>query len=114
MHSYGDNVQSKTHDSPFDYTAHFESLETQCSVLIDKLKTDITKLRAGVRNDSSVLESIQVVLNKSTGASASLQDIAHVLPKGRSLVVNVYEAAVSTPRAEIGIGRMLMRTGRGG
>lgn len=88
-------MQNKTHDSSFDYAAHFESLEAQCNAHIDKLKTDITKLRAGGRNDPSTLESIQVVLDKSTGASASLRDIAHVLPKGRSLVVNVYEAAVS-------------------
>ncbi|CUS07348.1 unnamed protein product [Tuber aestivum] len=92
-HPYGENAQEKTRDSPFDYAAHFESLETQCVAHIDKLKTDIAKLRAGGRNDPGILENIQVVLDKSNGASASLRDIAHVLPKGRSLVVSVYEAA---------------------
>ncbi|CAZ84566.1 unnamed protein product [Tuber melanosporum] len=94
-HPYGDDnsAQGKTRDSPFDYAAHFESLEAQCSAHIDKLRTDIAKLRAGGRNDPATLENIQVVLDRSTGASASLRDIAHVLPKGRSFVVSVYDAA---------------------
>ncbi|KAG0635626.1 ribosome recycling factor-domain-containing protein [Tuber brumale] len=87
------NTQEKKRDSPFDYAAHFESLEKQCSAHIDKLKTDIAKLRAAGRNDPTTLENVQVVLDKATGASASLRDIAHVLPKGRSFVVSVYDAA---------------------
>ncbi|RPA89345.1 ribosome recycling factor [Choiromyces venosus 120613-1] len=92
-HAYGDNTQDKTSSLPFDYSAHFASLEEHCNTHITKLKSDIVKLRAGGRNEPGVLEGLQVTLDKSTGATASLRDIAHVLARGRILVVSVYEAA---------------------
>ncbi|PWW73340.1 ribosome recycling factor [Tuber magnatum] len=85
------NAQGRMHH-PFDFASHFESLERKCNAHIDKLKADIAKLRARGRNEPGILENLQVVLDKSTGASASLRDIAHVLPKGRTLIVNVHEA----------------------
>jgi hypothetical protein len=36
-----------------------------------------------------------VQLDKASGSSAPLRDVAHVVSKGRGLAVTVYEAAVS-------------------
>jgi len=61
--------------------------------LTDRLKDDLSKLRAG-RAEPSILEELRVVVDKAKGDTVPLKDVAHVVTKGRGLAVTVYEAAV--------------------
>lgn len=63
--------------------------------MLEKLKDELSKLRTS-RVDPALYENIQVVIDRE-GAKVSLRDIAHVVAKGRSVVVGVYEEDVSLP-----------------
>jgi ribosome recycling factor len=60
---------------------------------MDKLKDDLSKLRAG-QADPGLLEGLSVVVDKAAGTTAPLKDVAHVVTRGRGLAVTVYEATV--------------------
>ncbi|KAH0609060.1 uncharacterized protein H6S33_001288 [Morchella sextelata] len=73
----------------FDFDAHFTDLESDLARVLEKLKDELSKLRTS-RVDPALYENIQVVVDRE-GAKVSLRDIAHVVAKGRSVVVGVYE-----------------------
>ena len=79
---------------PFDFT----TLTTGLTKNLEKLKSDLAKLRTGGRFNPEVLENLRVALAKDGGgAKERLGDLAQVLPKGgRSLSVLVGEKDVST------------------
>lgn len=93
-------VASAAEDAPtaevIDFDAQFDKLESDIARIADRLKDDLSKLRAG-RADPSILEGLDVVVDKAQGDAVPLRDVAHVVTKGRGLAVTVYEAAVCAP-----------------
>ncbi|KAI5846873.1 ribosome recycling factor-domain-containing protein [Tricharina praecox] len=89
-------VASAAEDAPtaevIDFDAQFDKLESDIARIADRLKDDLSKLRAG-RADPSILEGLDVVVDKAQGDAVPLRDVAHVVTKGRGLAVTVYEAA---------------------
>jgi ribosome recycling factor len=79
-------------EDPFD----FSTLESGIEKSIERLKSDLSKLRTGGRFNPEVLENVRVQLSKDNKATERLGDLAQVLPKGgRSLMVLVGEKDVS-------------------
>ncbi|KAF7954035.1 uncharacterized protein EAE97_001433 [Botrytis byssoidea] len=75
-------------NDPFD----FSTLQAGIDKSLEKLKTDLGKLRTGGRFNPEVLEGLRVKLGKDAKESFRLGDLAQVLPKGgRSVVVLVGE-----------------------
>lgn len=72
-----------SNDDPFDFTA----LEADIAAVLERLKADLAKLRAGGRFNPEVLENLRVQPDKSDKQTVKLSDLAQVIPKGR--VVNV-------------------------
>lgn len=84
---------SKSKDSnedPFDFSA----LEGDIANAIEKLKNDLSKLRAGGRFNPEALESLRVQPDKNNKQSIKLSDLAQVIPKGRTVQVLVGEKDV--------------------
>lgn len=75
---------------PFDYS----SLETDINTTIERLKDDLSKLRAGGRFNPEVLENLRVQLEKSSNQTVRLSDVAQVIPKGRTVQIMVGEKDV--------------------
>jgi len=86
---------SATSDDPFD----FSELETGITKAHDKLKDDLSKLRAGGRFNPELVENLRVSLvnkdNESGKQSVRLGDVAQVVPRGRVLGIMVGEKDVS-------------------
>lgn len=78
-------------DDPFD----FSHLDSEIATAIERLKSDLSKLRAGGRFNPDLVEGLRVRLDKSGGGTARLGDLAQVIPKGRALHVLVGEQDVS-------------------
>ncbi|TKA83874.1 hypothetical protein B0A55_00145 [Friedmanniomyces simplex] len=75
-------------DDPSDFTA----LETEITTALDRLKTDLSKLRTGGRFNPEILENIRVKPHKTTPTTTvKLSDIAQIIPKGRTVQVLVGE-----------------------
>ncbi|KYG42741.1 hypothetical protein M433DRAFT_157547 [Acidomyces richmondensis BFW] len=74
-------------DDPFD----FSHLDSEIATAIERLKSDLSKLRAGGRFNPDIVEGLRVRLDKSGGGTARLGDLAQVIPKGRALHVLVGE-----------------------
>lgn len=70
---------------PFDTVA----LEAGIARAHERLKVDLSKLRAGGRFNSEVVENLHVVLDKSGKETAKLSDVAQVAAKGRVLNILV-------------------------
>ncbi|KAI5847293.1 ribosome recycling factor-domain-containing protein [Morchella snyderi] len=90
----GDHHHVPTNEVPpptgaFDFDTHFTDLESDLARVLEKLKDDLSKLRTS-RVDPALYEGIQVPVDRE-GTKVSLRDIAHVVAKGRSVVVGVYE-----------------------
>jgi ribosome recycling factor len=86
------NESRETVDDPFDFSTLDEGIQRA----LEKLKSDLSKLRTGGRFNPEVLENLRVHLNKDSKHSERLGDLAQVLPKGgRSLVILVGEKDVS-------------------
>ncbi|KAJ5037446.1 uncharacterized protein L3040_007621 [Drepanopeziza brunnea f. sp. 'multigermtubi'] len=80
--------QASEADDPFD----FSTLDAGIEKALDKLKSDLSKLRTGGRFNPEALENLRVHLAKDSRASERLGDLAQVLPKGgRSLMILVGE-----------------------
>lgn len=92
-------VASASSDDPYDFSA----LEADIKTCIERLKDDLSKLRAGGRFNPEVLENLRVQPDKASNQTVKLSDVAQVLPKGRTVQVMVGEKEVRAfPRYEIG------------
>ncbi|GAB1740925.1 hypothetical protein NU219Hw_g5995t2 [Hortaea werneckii] len=74
-------------DDPFD----FSTLEADIAAITERLKNDLSKLRAGGRFNPEVLEALRVQPDKSSKETVKLNDVAQVIPKGRSVQILVGE-----------------------
>ncbi|KAF8543464.1 ribosome recycling factor-domain-containing protein [Trichophaea hybrida] len=88
---YSSPLPEKNTSAAIDFNTQFEKLEGEIARIMDKLKDDLSKLRAG-QADPGLLEGLSVVLDKAQGTTAPLKDVAHVVTRGRGLAVTVYEA----------------------
>lgn len=79
--------------SPYDFAV----LETEIANAHERLKTDLSKLRAGGRFNPEVLENLRVQPQKHDKQTLKLSDLAQVIPKGRTVQVLVGELDVSGP-----------------
>ncbi|KAF2764159.1 ribosome recycling factor [Teratosphaeria nubilosa] len=79
--------RSTASDDPFDFSA----LEADIASAIEHLKTDLSKLRAGGRFNSEVLENLRVQPEKGSNQTVKLNDLAQVVPKGRTVQILVGE-----------------------
>ncbi|SMQ51113.1 unnamed protein product [Zymoseptoria tritici ST99CH_3D1] len=70
-------------DDPFDLT----NLESDIAATIEKLKNDLSKLRAGGRFNPETLENLRVQPDKASNQTVKLSDVAQVIPKGRTVHV---------------------------
>lgn len=78
-------------DDPFDFT----TLEADIASALEKVKNDLSKLRAGGRFNPEVVENLRVQLDKNADQTVKLSDVAQVIPKGRTVQVLVGEKDVS-------------------
>ncbi|KAM3419965.1 hypothetical protein BST61_g3281 [Cercospora zeina] len=81
-----DNGTAAT-DDPYD----FADLETTISDTLEKLKTDLSRLRAGGRFNPEVVENLRVQPDKQSNQTVKLNDVAQVIPKGRTVQILVGE-----------------------
>lgn len=77
-------------DDPYDFT----TLEGDIAAAIERLKNDLSKLRAGGRFNPEVLENLRVQPDKKLGQTVKLNDLAQVVPKGRTVQLLVGEQEV--------------------
>lgn len=84
---------SATAEDPSDFSA----LEADIAAAVERLKDDLSKLRAGGRFNPEVLENLRVQPEKSSAEKVKLGDLAQVVPKGRTVQVLVGEKDVSMP-----------------
>ncbi len=76
---------------PFD----FSQLEAGIQKAIDKLKDELSKLRAGGRFNPETLEALRVQLVKGSKETVKLGELAQIVPKGgRAVIVMVGEKDV--------------------
>ena len=62
---------------------------------MERLKNDLSKLRAGGRFNPEVVENLRVQLEKGNSKTIKLSDVAQVIPKGRTVQILVGEKDVS-------------------
>lgn len=82
-----------TSDDPSDFSA----LEADIASAVERLKDDLSKLRAGGRFNPEVLENLRVQPDKSAAggnATVKLSDVAQVIPKGPVVHILVGEKDV--------------------
>jgi len=86
-----EDEESGVVEDPFD----FSTLEAGIEKALEKLKSDLSKLRTGGRFNPEILENVRVHLNKDSKNTIRLGELAQVLPKGgRSVMVLVGEKDV--------------------
>lgn len=61
-------------------------LQTGISTAVARLKDDLSKLRAGGRFNTALLEGLKVQLSKDSQETVKLRDLAQVVPKGGRMV----------------------------
>jgi ribosome recycling factor len=69
-------------EDPFDLS----KLHDGISAAVTRLKDDLSKLRAGGRFNTTLLEGLKVQLSKESKDSVKLGDLAQVVPKGGRMV----------------------------
>ncbi|QIW95907.1 hypothetical protein AMS68_001425 [Peltaster fructicola] len=74
-------------DDPYDFT----TLEADIQAVLERLKNDLSKLRTGGRFNHEVLENLRVQPDKSSDSRVKLNDLAQVIPKGRTIQIIVGE-----------------------
>ncbi|KAF2217992.1 hypothetical protein CERZMDRAFT_92620 [Cercospora zeae-maydis SCOH1-5] len=74
-------------EDPYD----FADLETEISNTLEKLKTDLSKLRAGGRFNPELVENLRVQPDKESNQTVKVNDVAQVIPKGRTVQILVGE-----------------------
>lgn len=77
-------------DDPFD----FSTLEADIATTVERLKNDLSKLRAGGRFNPEALENLRVQPEKANSQTVKLSDLAQVIPKGRVVQIMVGEKEV--------------------
>lgn len=77
-------------DDPYD----FADLEFDIAQAVERLKTELSKLRAGGRFNPEVVESLRVQVDKGSNQTFRLSDLAQVIPKGRTVHILVGEKDV--------------------
>ncbi|KAK5135349.1 hypothetical protein LTR08_005291 [Meristemomyces frigidus] len=82
-----------TNDDPSDFSA----LEADIASAIERLKNDLSKLRAGGRFNPEALENLRVQPEKSSTQTVKLSDVAQVIPKGRTVQILVGEKDHAKP-----------------
>ena len=83
-------------EDPFDLS----QLHNGISTAVARLKDDLSKLRAGGRFNTAVLEGLRVHLSKDSKDTIKLGDLAQVVPKGgRMVTLLAAEEDVSSPCA---------------
>lgn len=80
---------------PADDPNDFSALEADIAAAVERLKDDLSKLRAGGRFNPEVLENLRVQPDKNSGSKVKMSDVAQVVPKGRTVQVLVGEKDVS-------------------
>jgi hypothetical protein len=73
---------SSSAEDPFDLS----QLHNGISTTVARLKDDLSKLRAGGRFNTALLENLKVQLSKESKESVKLGDLAQVVPKGGRMV----------------------------
>ncbi|KAK5172156.1 uncharacterized protein LTR77_003794 [Saxophila tyrrhenica] len=74
-------------DDPYD----FSTLDADIATAVERLKNDLSKLRAGGRFNPEVLENLRVQPDKRSNQTVKLNDLAQVVPKGRTVQILVGE-----------------------
>lgn len=80
---------------PADDPSDFSALEADIAAAVERLKDDLSKLRAGGRFNPELLENLRVQPDKNSQSKVRLSDVAQVVPKGRTVQVLVGEKDVS-------------------
>lgn len=70
------------------------TLEADIATALERLKNDLSKLRAGGRFNPEVLENLRVQPDKKSTQTVKLNDLAQVIPKGRTVQILVGELDV--------------------
>ncbi|KAK3675717.1 hypothetical protein LTR78_004358 [Recurvomyces mirabilis] len=81
------NAGGTATDDPFDFT----TLEADIASAVERLKNNLSRLRAGGRFNPEVLENLRVQPDKSSNQTVKLSDVAQVIPKGRVVQIMVGE-----------------------
>ncbi|KXT07670.1 hypothetical protein AC578_10204 [Pseudocercospora eumusae] len=74
-------------EDPYDFSA----LEADIARTLERLKNDLSKLRAGGRFNPEVVENLRVQPDKASNQTVKLSDVAQVIPKGRTVQILVGE-----------------------
>ena len=80
---------------PFDLS----TLETEISKTLERLKTDLSKLRSGGRFNPEALETLRVQPAKNNNTTYPLSDLAQVVPKGRTMQILISDEGYVKPVA---------------
>lgn len=80
-------------DDPLDFTI----LEAEIASSLEVLKTDLSKLRTGGRFNPELLENLRVQPDKNSNETVKLNDLAQVIPKGRTVQILVSEKEYIKP-----------------
>ena len=86
--------QATSKSEPIDDPYDFSTLESDIAAAIERLKNDLSKLRAGGRFNPEVLENLRVQPDKNNSQTVKLSDLGQVIPKGRTVQVLVGEKDV--------------------
>lgn len=87
-------ASSQKDAAPADDPNDFSALEADIATAVERLKDDLSKLRAGGRFNPELLENLRVQPDKNSGSKVRLSDVAQVVPKGRTVQVLVGEKDV--------------------
>jgi ribosome recycling factor len=82
--------KGQTGDDPYDFSA----LDADIAAATERLKDDLSKLRAGGKFNSQVLENLRVQPDKKSKETYKINDLAQVIPKGRTVQILVGEQDV--------------------
>lgn len=86
--------QASSKAAPTEDPDDFTTLESDIATSIERLKDDLSKLRAGGRFNPEVLENLRVQPDKNNKQTVKLNDLAQVIPKGRTMQILVGEKDV--------------------
>lgn len=89
-------ASQKDSEAATDDPSDFSTLEADIAAAVERLKDDLSKLRAGGRFNPELLEKLRVQPDKNGGGRVPLSDVAQVVPKGRVVQVIVGERDVSS------------------
>lgn len=87
----------KSQPSP-EEPLNFDDLEEQLKKLEERYQERVKKLKSGSRFNPDMIRSLQVQVDKKTGAKYALREVARVEPgKGRAVSIMVHEEAYIKP-----------------